>query len=222
MIIQKVLKGISGLKPADADTVLQEGILCNWLRKAASKSITVPLSEHKLVLTADNLDQHVNRYKSSILPGHHLLKVGGTTFGEVTPFISTTAGAIQQRNKKKKNILFDPFVTALNFATNTLRGDGCIFYGYVFILGKEAVEMQQFSEEIRELHIYRDYMPYHKQGEITAKIHISSVQLEKYEYFDGPQYQKNKSKSISYYPTSKINPDYKDPIFISNIREVLS
>jgi hypothetical protein len=80
-----------------------------------------------------------------------------------------------------RNIVYIPIITALNFATNWLTRPGYVFYGYVFTLGQKSLELAEFAEEVRELHIYTHFLPYHDEGEIVAKIHIPAVRLEKVE-----------------------------------------
>ncbi|WP_343303072.1 hypothetical protein AAHN97_16075 [Chitinophaga niabensis] len=82
--------------------------------------------------------------------------------------------------------------------------------------------MEQFSEEVRELHIYKDYLPYHKQGEIMAKIIIPTVQIEKANGYDGPAAKMALSSGKLPAPSHTIiNPNYQAPEKLSNIREVL-
>lgn len=217
MFYQKVLKGINGLDHASAQENVDNGITCNWWRTVG----TISPAAVKLHLTAGNADLHLNHYHKPIPAGNPLAGLAAT-FGAVTPFISTTAGAIQRDHILKDNILFDPFITALKFATRNFRSRGFIFYAYLMTIGKVAIEMEQFSEEVRELHIYKDFLPYHSQGEIMAKIIIPSVQIEKAWEFDGPQAKRDLKRKVLPTPVHQIsNPAYLDPQRFSNIRELL-
>jgi hypothetical protein len=218
MVFQKVLKGIKGITESDAQKILNEGIMCNWWRKVG-RIYPFQIKDH---LNSLNAELHLSHYNEPVPSSSTLSKIGGSTFGEVTPFISTTAGAIQRDKVAKNNILFPPFLTALKFATNNFKKDGCIFYAYLVTIGKVAIEMEQFSEEVRELHIYKDFLPYHSQGEIMAKIIIPSVQIEKVEFYEGKKALKELKAGIL--PTPKVikNDDYQAPEKLSNVREVLS
>jgi hypothetical protein len=218
MYFQKVLKGISGLKRNDAtDMVMDTGILSNWWRLKNRISTT----EIKVELTHTNLIHHLNDYNKP-LPAYHRWASLGKTYGEVSAFISTTAGAIQRDGYLKTNILFPPFLTVLDFATKGFKTDGYIFYAYLTTLGKPSVVLQGFAEEVRELHTYTNFMPFHHQGEITAKISIPSVNIEKAEYYDGPQALKELKLGNLPTPGHAIsNPAYASPDNYTNIREIL-
>jgi hypothetical protein len=198
--------------------MVDNGFTCNWWRKAG----TITSAEKKLLLNAENLNLHLNQYHQPV-PAGHLLATYGSPFGEVSPFISTTAGAVGRDKKRGTNIFFDPFITALRFATNQYRSKGFIFYSYLLTIGKAAIEMEQFSEEVRELHIYRSYSPYQTQGEIMAKIIIPSVQIEMAMEYDGPSAAAALAASAIPAPIYTVtNASYLPPEKYSNIREVLS
>src|SRR4051794_31716040 len=100
MYIQKVLKGITGITKAEADNALLiDGIQCNWWRDV--HSITPHGVEEQL--TERNLYWHLERYD----------KIDPNTsrpFHETTPFISTTAGAIERDRFRSQNIIYPPFL----------------------------------------------------------------------------------------------------------------
>jgi len=58
MIIQQVLKGISGIDEDDVQGIFASGITCNWWRKVG----LLPSAEIPLRLTERNLHWHQNRY----------------------------------------------------------------------------------------------------------------------------------------------------------------
>lgn len=215
MIFQKVLKGISDLKEPEINNIVSHsGIISNWWRKKG----TISNGEIKDELTEQNLMNHLNHYNQS-LPATHKWVSLGKTYGDVSPFISTTAGAVQRNNAKKVNIIYPSFITALKFATKNFKTEGCIFYAYLQVLGKESIPLRSFSEEVRELNIYRTFMPFHQQGEITAKIHIPSVAIEKVEIFEGKKAASEIKKGNPPTPKKIItNKDYVNPDSYSNIR----
>jgi hypothetical protein len=218
MFFQKILKGISGLSKTEAESmVLSNGISSNLFRKKGH----IEIYEIKDELTDANLIHHLNDYDVPLPPGHRWAALG-STYGDVSAFISTTAGAVQRDSYKRTNIIFDPYITALNFATNGFTTNGYLFYGYLMTLGKQSVPLLGFSEEVRELHIYSSFLPFHHEGEITAKIFIPSVNIEKAEYYDGPLALADLNKNLKPTPIDIItNPDYKSPDNFANIRELL-
>jgi hypothetical protein len=216
MIFQKTLKGIANLSDAEAeDMVKNYGILSNWWRK----KISINNSEIADELTEINLMHHLNEYNKP-LPASHKWSSLGATYGDVSAFISTSSGAIQRSSSA--NVIFPSFITALKFATKKYKTSGYIFHCYVVTLGKQSIPFQSFAEEVRELHIYRDFMPYHHQGEITAKISIPSINIEKAEKYDGPRALRElKSGKIPSPIKTIINPNYQDPSNYSNVRDFI-
>jgi hypothetical protein len=84
MIIQEVLKGISGINEDDVNRIFAAGILCNWWRKVGQ----IPADEIPIRLTDRNLQWHQNRYEDpDPLESNEVFK-------KHTPFISTTAGSV--------------------------------------------------------------------------------------------------------------------------------
>jgi hypothetical protein len=199
------------------DMTVMSGILCNWWRRKGTITPVEIMEE----LTEENVFHHLNNYDRPLPPGHKW-KALGDTYGDVTAFISCTAGSIQRDSYLQTNILFDPFVRALDFSTRGFRTDGYIFYAYVTTLGKQSVALQGFAEEVRELHIYTEYLPFHHEGEITAKIGIPSVNIEKAEKYDGPGALLALRNNLVPAPIHIFNnPNYKTPDNYSNIREIL-
>jgi hypothetical protein len=176
MFFQKVLKGIAGITRQDAANNLVGGIICNWWRRVQ----TINPVETVQKLTERNLDWHLNRYDD---PDPLM---ANAPFYENTPFISVTAGVVERSEFRRRNIVFDPFITALRFATRDFATTGFIFYAYVFTLGRQSLDLRSFSEEVRELNIYRNFLPFHPEGEITAKIEVCGPQIERWEEYDGP------------------------------------
>jgi hypothetical protein len=213
MFFQKVLKGIAGQSRQEADAVFVGGILCNWWRRVHQirpDQIVEKLSER-------NLDWHLNHYEDpDPLMGHSL-------FFENTPFISVTAGTVERDAFFLRNIVFDPFITALRFATRDFSTTGHIFYGYVFTLGRQSIELCEFAEEVRELNIYKTFLPFHPEGEITAKIGIRGPQIEKWEEYDGPTALEALQGANPPQPVLiRVNPIYARPERYCNIRGLVT
>ena len=213
MIIQEVLKGISGIDEDDVHFIFASGILCNWWRKVG----LLPSAEVPLRLTDRNLHWHQNRYD------HPDPLEGNEEFSRHTPFISTTAGSVERDDFNQINTLYPAWWEALKFATNFWTSDGWIFYCSAWILGRKAIGHQAFSEELRELHVYSDFSLYQLEGEITAKIQIPTVQIQKAEEWKLSDVQAAlASGSIPTADRTIMNDRFIDPSSYSNVRAALS
>jgi hypothetical protein len=212
MFFQKVLKGIAGLTRNEADFALVQGILCNWWRTV--HRISPPEIVQKL--TERNLDWHLNHY-SDFDPSTN------APFSENTPYISVTAGVVERYVFLQRNVVFDPLITALRFATSDFTTTGHVFCAYVFTLGRESIDLCQFAEEVRELNIYKNFMPFHAEGEITAKIEIRGPQIEMWEEYDGPQaLAAIRAGSFPAPSFTRWNPIYAPPEEYCNIRGLVT
>lgn len=212
MIFQFVIKGINGINDTDANNILfHEGIKCNWLRKVGAI-----LPEDALAKLNDrNLKWHINHYKEYD-------PLTGESFDKNTPYISTTAGTVERDHLNRKNVIRSALEVALRFATDFYKSDGYLFYCYVMVLGKKAVELTSFAEEFRELNIYTRYSSYQPEGEITAKIHIPSIQIEKYQFYQISKVNEALRKGNEPEPVfTKDNNNYIDPETFSNVRGYL-
>ena len=202
MIIQQILKGIGNIDELDADRILtQTGIESNWIRNSS-----VDLSDWSGRLTDEELEWHLNRFDD------HYPATGGR-YSQLTPFISTTAGVYERDPDTADIVPFDPIEVAISFATNEFSRDGFVFHGYVFILERPSIPLVGFAEEVRSLTSFPWYMPYHHEGEITAKIHIPACQLEKYERYDVTP-----DGGCSLVGSSPDNPSYRSPWEFCNVR----
>jgi hypothetical protein len=211
--LQYVLKGIAGINDQVADNILlDEGLHCNWWRRVGN--ITVPQIQAKL--TERNLDWHLNRYEEWD-------PTTGQKFSDNTPFISTTSGTVERDVFRMLNVIRPAFVTALQFATADYTQTGYIFYGYVFTLGRKAVELMEFAEEVRDILIYTGFLPYYREGEIVAKIYIPSVRLERYEKYDGAAALRDFEVGRRPRPLlpPRVNPKYQPPGKYANIRGLI-
>lgn len=215
MIIQRVIKGIAGIDEHDARRTLTVGILCNWWHKVG----TLPRNEIPLRLSERNLDWHQNHYSDS-----DPLE-GGEVFSRHTPFISTTAGTVERRMFSLTNILNPAWREALYFATRGMAEDGYLFYCYLFVIGRQAVSLEPFSEELRELNVYPGFSPYQPEGEITAKIIIPPAQIERAEFWSASaalQAVANGMLPAADPSRTLANPLFVPPENYNNLRDFLS
>lgn len=213
MIIQEVLKGISGIDETDVNRIFATGIVCNWWRKVG----LIPAGEIPTRLTERNLQWHQNRYEDlDPLEGDEEFKLH-------TPFISTTAGSVVRDAFHSVNHLQPAWWQALLFATGFWKSDGWIFYCSVWILGRKAVGHQAFAEEFRDLHVYSDFSPFQPEGEITAKIQIPMTQIQRAEEWKLADVQAALSLGNLPVPTRTfVNPRFIDPANYSNVRSALA
>ena len=213
MIIQEVLKGISGIDEDDVHVIFASGIVCNWWRKVRRASI----SGSPTSIDDGNLHWHQNRYDDpDPLEANE-------EFSKHTPFISATAGSVERDVFNQINTLYPAWWEALKFATNFWTSDGWIFYCSAWILGRKAIGHQAFSEELRELHVYSDFSLYQLEGEITAKIQIPTTQIQRAEEWKLSDIQSAfASGSLPIAHQTITNDCFIDPSTYSNVRAVLS
>jgi hypothetical protein len=216
VIIQRVIRGVSGISQTDAQTMLDVGIQCSlcYLKgQILYEDIPKMLTERNLEWHQDRPDDLDPLYNNPV----------NEQFRLHTPFISTTAGTVERR--KGQNVTRSAFDIALRFATNGLLTDGYLFYCDLFVLGRPAVALQAFAEELRELNINPRYSVYQVEGEIVAKIIIPPAQIERADFFDITTV--NTALSNGQRPTpdptrSLTNGLYVNPSRYSNVRTVLA
>jgi hypothetical protein len=211
MFFQHILKGINGINEHEAREILEKtGIQSNWLR--ASDGISAEEIMDKL--TERNLLWHLQRYD-------RVDRRTNAPFCESTPFISTTAGTVEPDLIRSRNYLHDAFYRAARFATQQFRSGGYIFHGYVYTLGKKAIALQEFAEEVRDLHVYTGYLRYRYEGEVTAKIEIPPVRLHRAEWYWGPTLHEELSLGKDPEKKELLNPVFRPPEDYSNVRGML-
>jgi len=213
VFLQRFLKGITGLSVTEADAILTEtGIQSQWL---TARGMPVGKDIQRR-LTWRNLDWHLNHYDDP----DPLEK--NDPFRDHTPFISTTAGTIERDIAARANFTLSAFRTALEFATRQYTMTGWIFYGYLYVIGKQSIPLEPFAEEVRDLHIYTGWLPYQHEGEITAKLRIPAVNLEKCEQWDGPGVLADLAAGVNPAPnTTIVNPEFSAPEQYTNLRGML-
>lgn len=174
MIFQRFLRGMQDLGALDEnwarDVLTRTGLRSAWLRK---REPCDPAAWNGIV-DDDALVWHTSRFEET---GHRLC--GTEAFFEHSPFISLSAGTVEPRHDEERNATFPAWYTALVFATDHGTVPGWVFYGYVSLLGRPAVPLLEFSEEVRDLHQHDFYNKYHPEGEIVAKLFIPPVRLER-------------------------------------------
>jgi hypothetical protein len=180
MIIQHVIKGVSGIDQTRAQQLLDGGIKCNWWLNQNP----LPFHEIPVRLTERNLQWHQNHYGEIDPEYPDPSNPSNEPFYLHTPFISTTAGTVVRDGWEETNALMPAWEVALKFATNKWTTDGWLFYCYLFVLGRPAVAQLPFAEELRDLNISTSYSAFQPEGEITAKIVIPPAQIERAEFWD--------------------------------------
>jgi hypothetical protein len=176
MYIQRCVKGIAGqdsghstgLTWTEAQDMVssRKGIVSNWWRHKG----TITAQEIADVLTEQNLDSHLHDYAS---------------FGGQTPFISLAAGAVERDTLVRWNFEYNAVDTALGFATEDWARPGALFYCWLPTSLNRTVEVEFVAEAVRDLLVYRGWSPWQLEGEVTAKVHVPSNQIECVEWWDG-------------------------------------
>ena len=208
-MFQKVLKGIEAHADIDPALILEQGLLCSWWRRVSK----LPRNEVSGRLNHSELLKHLNQYNVPV-PGQSY------TYGQNSPFISTTAGTVQTSDRHYTN--FPAEMTALRFATKNFSVAGFVFRAWLPVLGRPAVPLEAFGEEVRDPHQYPIAYGYHQQGEVVAKILIPPSQIEGYGEFEGPAVATALSAGRPVTPKrQRLNPGYVRPEDYVNVREAL-
>jgi hypothetical protein len=195
--------------------MLDAGIECNLSRNYGQ----IPYAEIPKVLTDRNAEWHQNHYED---PDPLFVPKPKEEFRHHTPFVSTTAGTVERR--KGQNVARSAFDIALRFGTEGLTVDGYLFYCDLFVVGRPVVELQVFSEELRELNVNPRYSVNQIEGEILAKLLIPPAQVERADYFDIVDVNKALSQNQVPRPDpgrSIVSGLYVNPSRYSNVRSVI-
>lgn len=212
MIFQRVLKGICakngsqpGMTEAEVNRALAgHGIYSNWWRNR--RRISPPEVAEKL--TEEALIDHLTDYER---------------VRDTTPFISTTAGTVEVEREEEepvRNIPFPPLYTALRFATDNFTRSGYLFYAYLFVLGRKSVELEEFSEEVRDVNLYTKFYSWHLEGEVMAKVHIPARCIEKAELYSHTGLERTLEEERVPAPDKVFSEPlvYRDPWRYANVR----
>lgn len=209
MIFQMVLKGIAAIDRDDANHMLRAGILCQWWRRVT----TLPRNEVPGRLTTSELYDHLNKYGETV-PGE------AYTYGQNSPFISTTAGTYQATSDKAYKHIPAEF-TALKFATRNFRVDGAIFRAWLPVLGRPSLPLEPFAEEVRDVNQYSKAYGFHSQGEVVAKIVIPPSQIHSYVFVNGRAAGAALASGSVVVTDFAANPMYVEPSDFVNVRDEL-
>lgn len=204
MYVQMCVKGIAGgtlpsqhsltWQEARAMLELNGGIQSNWWRTMGS----ITPSDVADVLNETNLNLHLHDYD---------------VFRNDTPFISLASGAVERDRIARTNFVYSAIDTALLFATEGWAHPGALFYCWAPTALNKAVELRAIAEPVRDLLTYRTWSPYQLEGELAAKVHIPSNQIERVEWWDG---SKDRTKPVRQYK----NPNYVEPSAVTNFRDL--
>ena len=204
MYVQHCVKGVAGktggtpgISEDDARGVIcrERGIWSNWLREQGGCVSPASIRDQ---LTEGNLDRHLHDYKN---------------YGARSPFISLACGAVERQTWLRRNFAYSAVDTALMFATENWARAGALFYLWVPTGHNAVVPLASVAEPVRDLNIYRRWLPYQVEGEVTAKIHIAANQIERVEWWDGEHCTSSPKWTLE-------NPEYVTPERVSNIREL--
>ena len=204
MYIQKCVKGIAGGKTSSRHSLTwdearamlasNQGIQSNWWRTEG----TITPAGVARVLNETSLNEHLHDYD---------------VVRDRTPFISLASGAVERDRIARTNFVYSAIDTALLFATDGWARPGALFYCWVPTALNKAVEVETVAEAVRDLLIYRTWSPYQLEGELAAKVHIPSNQVERVEWWDG---SRDRTHPIHVFN----NPNYVDPAAVTNLREL--
>ena len=204
MYIQMCVKGIAGRDEThpvgvswdEAQGLVRDrtGILSNWWRVRGQ----IRPCEVADVLNERNLDRHLHDY---------------AVFGNETPFISLAAGAVERDTLLRRNFQYDARDTALAFATEDWSRPGALFYCWVPTSLNRAVPLGFVAEAVRDLLVYRAWSPWQLEGEITAKVHIPSNQIQRVEWWDGSVDRQAPQFTLE-------NDNYVAPALVTNLRDL--
>jgi hypothetical protein len=198
MYIQWCVKGIAsrpGFDWAAAQSTVsaQHGIISNWWHHHGQITPADVAGELNLA----NLYRHLNDYAA---------------YGPVSPFISLAAGSVERDAYLQTNTVHSAIDTGLWFATAYGTRPGALFYCWTPVGLNPAVEVASVSESVRDLDVYRDYLPFQPEGEITAKVSLPSNQIQRVEWWDsfaaaGPVH-------------TFVNPSFVEPTPLTTLREL--
>lgn len=170
MYIQGCVKGIASGEGFDWDAARglvesEIGLISNWWRNRGR----ISPADVADILNIANLHRHLNDYEA---------------FGHESPFISLAAGSVVRDAAAGVNHIQGAVETAQWFATDGWSRPGALFYCWVPVGMNPAVEVRAVAESVRELHVYREYLPFQPEGEITAKVNVPANQIERVEWWD--------------------------------------
>jgi hypothetical protein len=166
MFIQWCLKGIRSRPPSFGDleafSLLDIGILSNWLLHSSTMPIVKALVTAQGLLSQHALLTHVNQYSTVV---------------NTTPYVSLSAGVIL-RDAVLGRRVHPAWKSAVDFATARGKVPGYVYRVWTVVTPKPSPKLINLSDEIRNLNLFRDAWKWQHQGEITAKLVIPSSQIQ--------------------------------------------
>lgn len=208
MIVQWCVKGLSLPSDEHARGLIdgRSGLVCRWWLKHNP----LPRNEVDLKLTQQNLNLHVNHFKS-------VDPATGLPFCEESPFISLSCGTVERDAVAKTNFVHTARHTALWFGTQFgAEREAYLYTCWVVLAPRSAVSVQGVAEEIRDLNTYRRYSPYQTEGEVTAKIIVPSNQIRGCEKWVWDRPSNRIEREWEY-----LNTGFTAPEALSNVRELI-
>jgi hypothetical protein len=173
MLIQWCLKGMmrtGGFDVAQANAVLAgEGLRASWLRGSAGVSAADFPAMSAPELSAAKLGAHVNSFGSAAAS---------------TAYLSLSAGCRERDPTRTAAITHPAWTTAQAFATDWGRTHGFVFCLWVLVAPKPAPELPGFGEEVRSLLNSPQFVTYHHEGEIAAKLYVPAKQISGWILYD--------------------------------------
>lgn len=98
------------------------------------------------------------------------------------------------------------------FATDSWMRPGAVFFLWVATSHRPAIAVSAVAEPVRDLNIYRGWLPFQPEGEVTAKVHIPATQIEKMEWWTPDGQGGGKLDCV------RKNPNYVRPEVLSDVR----
>lgn len=147
-----------------------EGLRSAWLRANVGSDAA---AWDEAVNYPNSLPWHITRFDDFGFPAWP-----NNRFRELSPFLSLSSGTVEPDHQKGRNQQYPAWYTAVKFATRDGYENGWVFHGYASILGRPAIPLLEFSEEVRDLHQHDFYNQFHPEGELVAKILVPPVRLK--------------------------------------------
>lgn len=170
MILQRFLKGVAGLRRNDVFEILETKGLCStWLLNHPNDDAET----RDEVLNVHAFEDHVLRFEDACTA------CSDGSVKDHTPYISLAVGTRAAEDTSQTVLDLPAWWMALMFATAFFQGDGWVFWGYTYVLGRPSRELAEFSEEVRDINQFVPYNTYSREGEVVAKMRIPPVRLEK-------------------------------------------
>jgi hypothetical protein len=208
VIVQWGIKGLWLPDDASAERIIDShvGIVCNWW----SDTRSISQADKSKKLTPAALDMHVNHFSSRD-------PLTGRPFSEVTPFISIACGTISRDMAARTNEVHSALETALLYGTRFGKQNvGYLYWCWVIVGPRAAVEVEGVAEEVRDLNTYRAYSAFQNEGEVTAKVVIPVNHIQRCEKWVWDRAAKDFRRSWTHQ-----NPSFTPPETLSNVRELI-